>query len=176
MKENNIGIYLIECLKTNKVYIGSAKNLERRKKEHFSSLLKNKHNNKFLQNAWNKYGSDKFKFIILEFCNDDILLKREQYYIDKEHQNLYNICPVAGNTFGVKQSQEHILKKSKDYVFVSPENKIYRVTGMRQFCREMDLPQSHMISISSRKERQYEGWIVYKNEIFSEKLLEKIEI
>jgi group I intron endonuclease len=109
MKENNIGIYLIECLKTNKVYIGSAKNLERRKKEHFLNLLKNKHNNKFLQNAWNKYGSENFIFKVLEKVNNENeLLFHEQKFIDafKKTHKLFNICMIAGNTLGIKMSDE----------------------------------------------------------------------
>lgn len=109
MKESNIGIYLIECIETKKVYIGSAKNLERRKKEHFSNLLKNKHNNKLLQNAWNKYGSENFVFKVLEkLDNENELLFYEQKYIDffKQTHKLFNICMIAGNTLGIRMSDE----------------------------------------------------------------------
>jgi group I intron endonuclease len=40
------------------------------------------HANPHLQNAYNKYGSLSFQISIIEECDQDNLLKREQYYID----------------------------------------------------------------------------------------------
>lgn len=78
-----IGIYKIENIINNKVYIGSSNNIERRWKEHKRLLNNNKHHSIKLQRAWNKYGSENFKFSVLEECEVDRLLYLEQYYIDK---------------------------------------------------------------------------------------------
>lgn len=49
------GVYQIYNKETNKRYIGSSINIERRLKEHKRNLKANRHSNQHLQNAWNKY-------------------------------------------------------------------------------------------------------------------------
>ena len=104
------GIYKIEIIVKGKLYIGSAKNIEKRKKEHFNALKNNAHKNKHLQNAWNKYGENNFRFSILECVEPTSLITREQYYMDlyKSYDRKlgYNIAPKAGNTLGVIPSEE----------------------------------------------------------------------
>lgn len=70
------GIYQIRNINNNKLYIGSAVNLIKRKNGHFSALFKNKHENNKLQNAYNKYGKETFIFEILEYCEViDLIIK-----------------------------------------------------------------------------------------------------
>lgn len=76
------GIYIIVCGLTGKCYLGSALNLQKRKREHFLALKAQKHYNKHLQRAVNKYGLDSFTFRVVELCDREILLEREQYYLD----------------------------------------------------------------------------------------------
>lgn len=78
------GIYKILNRSTGKFYVGSAIDLRRRWIDGHRSLLnRNKHQNRYLQAAWNKYGSDDFEFIVLEIIeNGDLLLAREQYWLD----------------------------------------------------------------------------------------------
>ena len=80
-----MGIYKIINIKNNKFYVGSAVNFSRRKTRHFSELRTNKHNNKHLQAAWNKYGESSFIFAIVEEINDkETLLAAENVWL-KEH-------------------------------------------------------------------------------------------
>lgn len=110
------GIYVIENLLDKKKYIGSAKNIDKRWYQHKYTLNKNMHDNSYLQNAWNKYGKNNFMFYILEEVKLEILIEREQYYInlynvyDKKYG--YNLAPTAGNTLGFKFSNESKLKMS----------------------------------------------------------------
>lgn len=53
------GVYLIFNRANKKKYVGSSINVYRRFKEHKTGLSKNKHNNRFLQFAWNKYSEEK---------------------------------------------------------------------------------------------------------------------
>ena len=76
------GIYCIINIKNSKRYIGSSKNIRQRLWTHRAYLRHNNHENAHLQAAWNKYGEDNFDYFILEPCKEDILLRREQYYID----------------------------------------------------------------------------------------------
>lgn len=77
------GIYKIICC-NNKFYIGSSVNIDKRLKEHTGLLKRNKHPNKYLQNAWNKYRDKNFKYEIIETIHDvSQLLAREKWWLDK---------------------------------------------------------------------------------------------
>lgn len=80
-----IGIYKIQNLVNNKVYVGSSKSLKRRQYEHYFQLKNNKHKNSYLQHSYNKYGKESFVFFILEECLEEQLLEREEYWI--KHYN-----------------------------------------------------------------------------------------
>lgn len=94
------GIYKIVNLITGLVYIGSSENIYYRWSAHKGSLRHNRHINKRLQNAWNKYGEKAFEFVIVKIVSSKKLLKTEQYYIDKfksyNPKYGYNKSPIAG--------------------------------------------------------------------------------
>jgi len=102
---NKCGIYKIKNIITHDSYIGSAVNIRNRWYHHHLELSKNIHDNPHFQNAWNKYGVDNFEFSIIEFCEKEALIEREQWYIDTEN-HAYNICPIAGSCLGRLASEE----------------------------------------------------------------------
>ena len=117
MSEKYSGIYQIINLTNMKVYVGSAVDFIKRRGEHFNKLKRNVHHNIYLQNSYNKHGEDNFIFEILEFVKDNsVLLERENYYIEltdcTNPEKGYNICPKAGNCFGVYPSEETRKKMS----------------------------------------------------------------
>ena len=66
----------------NKIYIGVTKNtIHQRYKEHYYAFKYNTRNCA-LYRAFKKYGIENFKFEVLEYCDEDILIEREQYYYD----------------------------------------------------------------------------------------------
>lgn len=79
------GVYIIKCLKNGKFYIGSSVNLRVRFNEHRNELRKGSHHNHHLQAAWNKYGENKFEFKVLEYCERNMTLIREQFFLDALH-------------------------------------------------------------------------------------------
>lgn len=102
------GIYRIACLINQKIYIGSAIDLRKRRREHFYSLRHNTHNNPKLQRAWNKHGEESFTFEVVEYVLPAFLLEREQYWFDKLKpfgDNGYNIDHIAGSRYGWKASE-----------------------------------------------------------------------
>lgn len=106
------GIYKISSkIFPEKFYIGSAKSLSRREKEHFGRLQSVTHPNKILQNHFNKYGKSDFVFDVLEFVCFENLIASEQIYIDKLNPH-FNICKIAGSTLGRPQSTETRAKRS----------------------------------------------------------------
>lgn len=124
------GIYRIVNLKSKRVYIGSAQDLNERKINHFSMLRNNKHSSIILQRAYNK-AKDKsiFEFQILEYCKKEKLIERENHYlitlckakdyIDKVNKDFlklsYNILPVASEGFSGRHRLESIQKMKENH-------------------------------------------------------------
>jgi group I intron endonuclease len=78
------GVYCWVNSVNGKVYVGSAKNLAKRKTEHLRLLKKGVHHSLHFQRAWNKYGPDAFEFNILEPVEDEIWLRaRETAWLNR---------------------------------------------------------------------------------------------
>jgi len=89
-----IGIYKIINLKNQKVYIGQTKEgFQKRYWHHVWKLSQNTHDNRHLQNSWNKYGEENFEFQVIEVLNESMIDSRERYWIQfYRNQNIcYNI-------------------------------------------------------------------------------------
>jgi group I intron endonuclease len=109
------GIYQIQSKrKPNRVYIGSASNIQQRWRAHLSYLRNNKHHAIKLQRHFNKYGEDDFQFSILLGCDKDkeYLLKTEQFFIDSM-KPYFNSCPLATSRKGSKATEETCKKISE---------------------------------------------------------------
>lgn len=90
----NSGIYCFKNSVNNKVYIGSSKSLDFRRRQHLSDLRCNNHSNIRLQNFVNKYGIDVLEYEVLEYCDIEDLTTIEQKYLDL-YSNKFNICLKA---------------------------------------------------------------------------------
>lgn len=104
-------VYCIYNKKSNKFYIGSTVNLNRRKREHFRLLEKNKHHSIKLQNSYNKHGRDNFIFTILKVCVDEKFW--EQYYLDK-YKPKYNVSLSSNSPMKGRTHSKKTLKKLKN--------------------------------------------------------------
>jgi group I intron endonuclease len=75
-------IYKIVNLVNDKFYVGSTNNKKVRFRQHRKLLRRNKHHCKHLQASWNKYGEDKFKFVVVEEVDSDTPLHEvEELYL-----------------------------------------------------------------------------------------------
>jgi hypothetical protein len=111
---NKSGVYRWTNKTNGKTYIGSSVNLTRRFYTYFSigSLAKS---NRHIDRALLKYGFSNFSMEILEYCDEkELLLKREQYYLDNLKPQ-YNIVETAGSTLGYKHTEESI-EKMRNFV------------------------------------------------------------
>lgn len=109
------GIYKISNILDDRKYIGSAKNIHNRWRVHKCELRKNEHSNRKLQNWVNKYSINYLIFEVIEVCTEEMLLIREQWYLDNviDWKNDWNICKVAGSSLGTKHSEESKAKMSQ---------------------------------------------------------------
>lgn len=106
----NSGIYKITNTKNGKCYIGQTTNLKTRWQHHRANLRSNKHSNRYLQFAFNKYGERAFKYEIICRCEENCLDELEKYYIrfcnSLSTENGYNI-EDGGN------AQKHLSEETK---------------------------------------------------------------
>lgn len=95
--EDWCGIYRITCIENSQYYIGSSVNIRERWQQHLALLRGNRHSSKYLQNSYNKYGEESFKFEVLarliEF-NEEILRDLEWYYIEKYQPSFNTMTPL----------------------------------------------------------------------------------
>lgn len=98
------GIYLIANKVNGKFYVGSAADIQERWWHHLTQARRGEHANRLIQEAWNQYGENNFIISVLEYCDRECLLQREQYYIDTLKPE-YNLCPIAGSTKGMMRTQ-----------------------------------------------------------------------
>ena len=107
---NKAGIYRWINLKNGKTYIGSSVDLGNRLQKYYNyNYLIDPKRNMIILKTLIKYGYSNFKLEILEFCNKDEVLAREQYYLDLLKPE-YNILTVAGSCLGYKHSEETKVK------------------------------------------------------------------
>lgn len=117
MSEVICGIYEILNKINNKRYIGQSTNIYRRWREHQNNLDKQIHQNKYLQAAWDKYGSDAFEFNIVEICIVEDLDERECFYIEK-----YN---TKNREYGYnfKEGGSHCTDEARKNMSIAQKNK-----------------------------------------------------
>lgn len=110
------GIYMIYNTVNSKFYIGSAVNFKNRWSLHLYHFTRKSHQNRYLQNAWNKYGDWFLEFYIIEYCDREKLEEREQWWLDltKCYDRLigYNLYKTSFSPKGMKFSKETIEKRA----------------------------------------------------------------
>lgn len=146
------GIYKITNLTTGQFYIGSSVDIKKRERYHFWQLKENRHHNTILQNSFNKYGLDNFRFEIVEIVIDRHKIKeREQYYIDTLKPS-YNIRMDAQNA--IEYSAE-----SKERIRLSQIGR----TFSKQTIEKMSIAQLGKVIPAETRERISTGLKKYFN-------------
>ena len=99
--KNKSGIYMWTHKISGKSYIGSSLKLNRRFTSYYNyNYISDPNKNMLIHKSLLNYGYSAFKLDILEFCEPENLLNREQYYLDLINPKL-NILSTAGSLLGV---------------------------------------------------------------------------
>lgn len=108
------GVYCFKNKINGSIYVGSSVDLRKRFKYYFSvNYLRSvtlKYKSKIYSSLL-KNGYDNFTLEILEHCDPDQCIEREDYYINLLKPD-YNICPKAGSSFGRTTSEDTKMKLS----------------------------------------------------------------
>jgi hypothetical protein len=174
------GIYSIVHTKSKRIYIGSASLFFKRWSEHRMNLRRNKHPNKRLQNAWNKYGEEAFVFEIIEIIKNptkELLEAREQYWIDfyksADRKIGFNIRKIAQSNLGIKLAKSKKVKEdilefcrlygyrpsatSKDKIESKLGHKVWIYVDDNYVCHDVEF------SLQYSKYPTYQQW--YRNKL-----------
>lgn len=153
------GVYRIQCVVSEKSYIGSSKNIKKRWREHLHHLRHGKHHSVSLQRAWDKYGESSFAWSVIETTNDESLLQYlEQEYIDKlgtYGSGGYNTSMSTTSPRGTKHRPETVCKMRERVIeyFKDPRNK--EKHSLAQKKRFLDPEQKRLL-----KESRAGKWLV----------------
>ena len=156
---------------SGKSYVGSSINLGIRFKNYFNyNYLIDPKRNMIIHKALIKYGYSGFKLDILEFCNKDEIIAKEQHYINILNPE-YNILKIAGSRLGhvlsentkAKMrlqgkkriySEEHIDRMSKLYLLRSKESR----EKDKERMLNLNISKSHpieVINVSTNEKTNY---------------------
>jgi group I intron endonuclease len=130
--ENNgkAGVYCFKNLVNGKIYIGSSSNLGDRLRDYYSLRYLERqiiNNKSMIYRSIIKYGYSSFILEILEYCDRNEAVTREQYYLNLLKAE-YNILKIAGSSLGFKHSEETKIKLRD----LTPEKKAKRLEQLKR--------------------------------------------
>ena len=184
-KLDQSGIYQIKNIVNDKIYVGRAVCLRRRYTKHINDIKNHRHRNKYLQREYHKFGPEAFEFSVLEYVEKQLLIEKEQSYLNTLEQNrkkTYNLTFLAngpGNCLneesrqkisktlmGHKHSPETLQKLKEKSIYVnkkatlkSPDGNIYHVDGIRNFAIKHGLNRLQLGWLINGKRTSYNGWV-----------------
>ena len=155
------GIYFIKCEANGFTYVGSAKDFEKRFSSHLGDLKGGNHRNPHLQNSYNKYGEDSFKFIkylVLGDYDKEFYFSEENKVIEElknRGENLFNIAKAEGGwTYATMERKEEIGRKISSSL-IELNSKMSKEERREKYGKgKKGVPLSE-----ERKERLSEYWV-----------------
>jgi group I intron endonuclease len=112
------GVYMVLNVITNGRYVGSAatETIRQRWGSHRYRLKSHKACGKDMQNAYDTYGIDSFRIIVLENTAPEDAKAREQYWLDHFKElglEVYNRCPRTTDNAGLVYTEEARAKQRR---------------------------------------------------------------
>jgi len=115
-----------------------------------------------------KYDYDNFKLEIIEYCEPNLLIKREQYYIDLINPEC-NICKIMGSSLGRKHSSETITRLK---AYIPSKETLAKLIG-RKYSFET-IAKLRLLRLG--RKHTFETLIKFINRKHSDKTIAKIKL
>lgn len=138
MRKNSIcGVYKITNLITGEFYIGSSYDVKNRYSTHMGRDAKrySRNGHRFYTDII-KYGKENFRLDLLEKCERDEKIEREQYWYDLL-QPTYNIVRPCENNFIYKSIVEKASKNSNTKEHVERRKALYNTDEYKSYFRNV---------------------------------------
>ena len=117
------GVYRITNKDTGLSYLGSSKNIRQRLKSHIMKLRMGTHSCAQFQKGFDASEESRFELTIVEYCDTDILLERELYYLTDMSKLglLYNtrMCASGGDMITHHPDRLSIIQRITDSIHES---------------------------------------------------------
>lgn len=172
---NSPTIYGIKCNITNKIYVGSTKNISRRLSKHFSLLYRNEHPNKTLQNDYNIFGYNNFEIIIYNNNPTNLLEEEREIQINIGIDYLYNekisnyyMSEELRLKHANSDKSSHKTKEYRDKMSKLKTNKVAQYDlvmnlikiwdSAKQICEELGYTRSVILSCCNRSKPHAYGY------------------
>jgi group I intron endonuclease len=153
-KEKIRGIYKITNLVNDKVYIGESLDIYRRWDEHREDLNNNSHHSYKLQDDWNKYGEDNFKFEIVTVLNEDINKFIDKYILlvyEDKYTKEYN---SINNGYNIENTLEQVLNGDK--IIINEKDNLFLEGWMLKYKNTKLVDENGVISKVHKKVRYFD--------------------
>ena len=168
-------VYGITNVITNKTYVGSTTNIQKRLLKHFNELFHNRHKNKKLQQDFNTYGFNSFTIIIYNTNSNNLLEDEKQKQISIGIDNLYNerisgyyIDEEYRKKLASSDKSSHKTKEYRDAMRKLKSNKIAQYTldwelikiweSSKDICDELQYTRSVILSCCNRSKPHGYGY------------------
>ena len=179
---NGRGIYALRSLSTGKVLIGqTSQGFRTRFAQHYKRLKNNRHDNSYVQNHYNKYGSEDFVFEIIDEVKEVADLDaREIYwmshYDSTNRETGFNLREGGKRGLygpelkqrvkdGIKNSDKaqsvkknQALKQAKAFSLLNPLGERVDFVNLLQFCKKNNLNRGGLWRVLVGKGKSYKGW------------------
>lgn len=175
MKKIHCGIYLITNQLTNKLYVGSSRNIKKRWNNHKQQLKKKKHSNIFLQNAVDKYGLNNFNFSIIEECEIVDLITKEvdwvTFFDSRNPKNGYNIMVPGTSPYDIvnnsgKNLRQEAIKNNQqiELIDIGTLKIVDKLPLLVDVCTKYNLNQKKVSEVLNNRRTSYKGYIVQRED------------
>ncbi|OPZ66033.1 MAG: hypothetical protein BWY85_00200 [Firmicutes bacterium ADurb.Bin506] len=147
------GVYFFHHVPTDRVYVGSGIDINRRVREHVKGIRSGRHPNPIVRSVCRKYGPSGFHFGAAEVVPEDSLATRELSWI----RALWAEAPAGFNLASPDRLDP--FAAGKWYVIRAPDGCYSRVRSLSRYCRDRGLNQGQLASVARGESRHHRGYV-----------------
>lgn len=136
-------IYCILNYNNGKMYFGLTKHFKTRVRDHVNDLKALRHNNDYLQKAWNK--KQKFVIFPVEKCELNVLSEREMFWID------YHKTTIKSRGYNLTFGGEDLSHMTKEALAKRSKTRTGKTTALKGRKQSQEWIDARMIKLKGQK-------------------------